>query len=42
VGANPVAIKLGLADVAPLRMAFFRFAVSAMVIFRVRGDDETR
>jgi drug/metabolite transporter (DMT)-like permease len=32
-GANPVAIKLGLADVAPLRMAFFRFAVSAMVIF---------
>ncbi len=32
-GANPVAIKLGLADVAPLRMAFFRFAVSAAVIF---------
>ncbi len=32
-GANPVAIKLGLADVAPLRMAFLRFAVSAMVIF---------
>jgi len=42
-GANPVAIKLGLADVAPLRMAFFRFAVSAMVIFAYavttrRGD----
>jgi len=32
-GANPVAIKLGLADVAPVRMAFFRFALSAMVIF---------
>jgi drug/metabolite transporter (DMT)-like permease len=32
-GANPVAIKLGLADVAPVRMAFFRFAVSAIVIF---------
>jgi drug/metabolite transporter (DMT)-like permease len=32
-GANPVAIKLGLADVAPLRMAFLRFAVSAVVIF---------
>jgi drug/metabolite transporter (DMT)-like permease len=32
-GANPVAIKLGLADVAPLRMAFLRFAVSAIVIF---------
>ncbi|HWN55067.1 MAG TPA: DMT family transporter [Methylomirabilota bacterium] len=42
-GANPVAIKLGLADVAPLRMAFFRFSVSAMVIFAYavttrRGD----
>lgn len=32
-GANPVAIKLGLADVAPLRMAFLRFAVSAVAIF---------
>jgi drug/metabolite transporter (DMT)-like permease len=32
-GANPVAVKLGLADVAPLRMAFLRFAVSAIVIF---------
>jgi drug/metabolite transporter (DMT)-like permease len=32
-GANPVAIKVGLADVAPIRMAFFRFAVSAIVIF---------
>jgi drug/metabolite transporter (DMT)-like permease len=32
-GANPVAIKLGLADVAPLHMAFFRLAVSALVIF---------
>jgi drug/metabolite transporter (DMT)-like permease len=32
-GANPVAIKLGLSDVAPLRMAFLRFAVSAVVIF---------
>ncbi len=32
-GANPVAIKLGLSDVAPLRMAVLRFAVSTVVIF---------
>lgn len=31
-GANPVAIKLGLSDVAPLQMALLRFAVSALVI----------
>ena len=31
-GANPVAIKLGLPDVAPLQMALLRFAVSAAVI----------
>jgi drug/metabolite transporter (DMT)-like permease len=32
-GANPVAIKLGLADMPPLRLALARFAVSAVVIF---------
>ena len=32
-GANPVAIKLGLPDVAPLQMALLRFVVSAVVIF---------
>ena len=32
-GANPVAIKLGLADVAPLQMALLRFTVSALAIF---------
>lgn len=31
-GANPVAIKLGLADMPPLRLAFMRFVVSAVVI----------
>lgn len=31
-GANPVAIKLGLANVAPLKMALLRFVVSAVVI----------
>ncbi len=31
-GANPVAIKLGLADVAPLQMALLRFVVSAVAI----------
>jgi drug/metabolite transporter (DMT)-like permease len=31
-GANPVAIKLGLADVAPLQMALLRFVVSAFAI----------
>jgi drug/metabolite transporter (DMT)-like permease len=32
-GANPVAIKLGLADAAPLHMALLRFALSAIAIF---------
>jgi drug/metabolite transporter (DMT)-like permease len=32
-GANPVAIKVGLTDVAPLHMAFFRLVLSALVIF---------
>ena len=32
-GANPVAIKLGLADMPPLRLALMRFLVSAIVIF---------
>jgi len=32
-GANPVAIKLGLTDVAPLQMALLRFTVSALAIF---------
>ena len=31
-GANPIAIKLGLAYVAPLQMALLRFAVSAVAI----------
>ena len=31
-GANPVAIKLGLSDVAPLQMALLRFLVSAVAI----------
>lgn len=31
-GANPVAIKLGLADVPPLRMAWMRFAVGSAVV----------
>ena len=31
-GANPVAIKVGLSDVAPLQMALLRFVVSAVVI----------
>ena len=31
-GANPVAIKLGLPDVAPLQMALLRFVVSAVAI----------
>ena len=31
-GANPVAIKLGLAYVAPLQMALLRFVVSAVAI----------
>lgn len=32
-GANPVAIKLGLADMPPLRLALMRFALSAVAIF---------
>src|SRR5499433_3947136 len=32
-GANPVAIKLGLADMPPLRLALARFGLSAVVIF---------
>lgn len=32
-GANPVAIKLGLSDVAPLQMALLRFTLSALAIF---------
>jgi drug/metabolite transporter (DMT)-like permease len=32
-GANPVAIKLGLADMPPLRLALMRFTLSATVIF---------
>jgi drug/metabolite transporter (DMT)-like permease len=31
-GANPVAIKLGLEDVPPLRMAWMRFAVGSAVV----------
>ena len=31
-GANPVAIKLGLADAPPLRLAIMRFAVGGLVI----------
>jgi drug/metabolite transporter (DMT)-like permease len=31
-GANPVAIKLGLADAPPLRLAVMRFAVGGLVI----------
>jgi drug/metabolite transporter (DMT)-like permease len=32
-GANPVAIKLGLADMPPLRLALMRFVLSTIVIF---------
>ncbi len=32
-GANPVAIKLGLPDMPPLRLALMRFALSTLVIF---------
>ena len=32
-GANPVAIKLGLADMPPLRLALMRFVLSGVVIF---------
>jgi drug/metabolite transporter (DMT)-like permease len=32
-GANPVAIKLGLVDMPPLRLALARFGLSAVVIF---------
>src|SRR5215510_15460746 len=32
-GANPVAIKLGLADMPPFRLALARFGLSAVVIF---------
>ena len=31
-GANPVAIKIGLADAPPLRLAFMRFVLGALVI----------
>ncbi len=31
-GANPVAIKLGLEDVPPLRMAWMRFAMGSAVV----------
>ncbi|MGH7373695.1 MAG: DMT family transporter [Candidatus Rokuibacteriota bacterium] len=31
-GANPVAVKIGLADVPPLRLAFFRFVLGGLVI----------
>jgi drug/metabolite transporter (DMT)-like permease len=31
-GANPVAVKIGLADAPPLRLAFFRFVLGGLVI----------
>ena len=31
-GGNPVAIKLGLADAPPLRLAWMRFVVGGVVI----------
>ncbi|MEX2221737.1 MAG: DMT family transporter [Candidatus Rokuibacteriota bacterium] len=31
-GANPVAVKVGLADAPPLRLAFFRFVLGGLVI----------
>jgi drug/metabolite transporter (DMT)-like permease len=31
-GANPVAVKVGLADVPPLRLAFLRFVLGGLVI----------
>jgi drug/metabolite transporter (DMT)-like permease len=31
-GANPVAVKLGLADAPPLRLAFYRFVLGGLVI----------
>src|SRR5919201_6069863 len=31
-GANPVVIKIGLADVPPLRMAVLRFVVGGLVV----------
>jgi len=31
-GANPVAIKVGLADMPPLRLAWMRFVVGAVVV----------
>lgn len=50
-GANPVAIKIGLADAPPLRLAFLRFVLGGLVIlgyawwtrhpgvFRLRADE---
>ncbi|MGH7367311.1 MAG: DMT family transporter [Candidatus Rokuibacteriota bacterium] len=31
-GANPVAVKIGLADAPPLRLAFYRFVLGGLVI----------
>lgn len=31
-GANPVAVKVGLADAPPLRLAFFRFVLGGLVV----------
>jgi drug/metabolite transporter (DMT)-like permease len=31
-GGNPVAVKIGLADAPPLRLAFFRFLVGGLVV----------
>ena len=31
-GGNPVAVKIGLLDVPPLRLAFFRFVLGGLAI----------
>ena len=36
-GANPVAVKIGLADAPPLRLAFFRFVLGGLVILAYAG-----
>ena len=36
-GANPVAVKVGLADAPPLRLAFFRFVLGGLVILAYAG-----
>ncbi len=36
-GANPVAVKVGLADAPPLRLAFFRFVLGGLVVLAYAG-----